>query len=378
MDQDTKKTLWATADKLRSNMDAAEYKHVVLGLIFLKYISDAFQERRNTLAKEFTNPKSDLYIGAGNSADLVMEDRDYYTEEHVFWVPPTARWEAIRSAAKQPDIGKRIDDALIAIEQDNPTLKGVLDKRFGKLQLEPGRLGELIDLISQIGFGSGDKAKDVLGEVYEYFLGQFASAEGKKGGQFYTPGSVVRVLVEESRLEFFKKATDGTVTKEDCEGSLYLHFFFPMLKRIMQVTSGVWETPPVKDGISPQASLGACMPLQRKVLITEEGKLFVCEKDAEGPCLGNVIDGIDYTKVKALLEDLSEFTSKCSTCWVAPICQTCFVQIPRETYRHGRKSTCDKKRTSAEESMMEYFKLLEHKAAYQMVIDLYGDSWVAV
>lgn len=188
----------------------------------------------------------------------------------------------------------------------------------------------------------------------------------------------INAKLEESRLEFFKKATDGTVTKEDCEGSLYLHFFFPMLKRIMQVTSGVWETPPVKDGISPQASLGACMPLQRKVLITEEGKLFVCEKDAEGPCLGNVIDGIDYTKVKALLEDLSEFTSKCSTCWVAPICQTCFVQIPRETYRHGRKSTCDKKRTSAEESMMEYFKLLEHKAAYQMVIDLYGDSWVAV
>ena len=196
MDQEIKKTLWAAADKLRSNMDAAEYKHVVLGLIFLKYISDAFQERRDTLAKEFQNPKSDLYIGAGNQPDLLMEDRDYYTEEHVFWVPPTARWETIRSAAKQPDIGKRIDDALIAIEQENPTLKGILDKRFARTQLDPGRLGELIDLISTIGFGSGDKAKDVLGEVYEYFLGQFASAEGKKGGQFYTPGSVVRVLVE--------------------------------------------------------------------------------------------------------------------------------------------------------------------------------------
>ncbi|MBP1627550.1 MAG: hsdM [Holophagaceae bacterium] len=196
MDAEIKKTLWAAADKLRSNMDAAEYKHVCLGLIFLKYISDAFDERRITLAKEFQNPKSDLYIGEGSGADLLLEDRDYYTEEHVFWVPPTARWEAIRSAAKQPDIGKRIDDALIAIESENPSLKGVLDKRFARTQLEPGRLGELIDLISTIGFGEGAGAKDVLGEVYEYFLGQFASAEGKKGGQFYTPASVVRVLVE--------------------------------------------------------------------------------------------------------------------------------------------------------------------------------------
>ena len=196
MDSDIKKTLWATADKLRSNMDAAEYKHVVLGLIFLKYISDAFQERQDTLRREFQNPKSDLYIGSVKEADLLMEDRDYYTEEHVFWVPAIARWEAIRSAAKQPGIGKRIDDALIAIESENPTLKGVLDKRFARTQLEPGRLGELIDLISTIGFGEGDKAKDVLGEIYEYFLGQFASAEGKKGGQFYTPASVVRVLVE--------------------------------------------------------------------------------------------------------------------------------------------------------------------------------------
>ncbi|HNX37571.1 MAG TPA: class I SAM-dependent DNA methyltransferase [Candidatus Cloacimonadota bacterium] len=196
MDQEIKKTLWAAADKLRNNMDAAEYKHVVLGLIFLKYISDAFEERRGTLAKEFLNPKSDLYIGDANEANLLLEDRDYYTEEHVFWVPANARWEAIRSAAKLPDIGKRIDDALIAIEQENPPLKGVLDKRFARTQFEPGKLGELIDLVSGIGFGAGDKAKDVLGEVYEYFLGQFANAEGKKGGQFYTPASVVKVLVE--------------------------------------------------------------------------------------------------------------------------------------------------------------------------------------
>jgi len=196
MNQDMKKTLWAAADKLRSSMDAAEYKHLVLGLIFLKYISDAFAERRDTLKESFLNPKSDLYVGDANQANVLMEDRDYYTEDHVFWVPASARWEAIRSAAKQPDIGKRVDDALIAIEQENPTLKGVLDKRFARTQLEPGKLGELIDLISSIGFGAKDKAKDTLGEVYEYFLGQFANAEGKKGGQFYTPASVVKVLVE--------------------------------------------------------------------------------------------------------------------------------------------------------------------------------------
>jgi type I restriction enzyme M protein len=196
MNQDMKKTLWAAADKLRSSMDAAEYKHIVLGLIFLKYISDAFDERRAKLAQEFQDPKSDLYIGDAAQGSLLLEDRDYYTEENVFWVPASARWEAIRNHAKQPDIGKRIDDALIAIEQDNPSLKGILDKRFARTQLDPGKLGELIDLISSIGFGSNGEAKDTLGEVYEYFLGQFASAEGKKGGQFYTPGSVVRVLVE--------------------------------------------------------------------------------------------------------------------------------------------------------------------------------------
>lgn len=196
MNQDLKKTLWAAADKLRSNMDAAEYKHVVLGLIFLKYISDAFDERRKVLERGVRDPKSDFYIADAKQADLVMEDRDYYTEEHVFWVPPSARWEVIRGAAKQANIGKRIDEALIAIEAENPSLKGMLDKRFARTQLEPGRLGELIDLISTIGFGQGERAKDLLGEVYEYFLGQFANAEGKKGGQFYTPASVVRVLVE--------------------------------------------------------------------------------------------------------------------------------------------------------------------------------------
>ncbi len=196
MNQDLQKTLWATADKLRSNMDAAEYKHVVLGLIFLKYISDAFGERREFLKAAFADPKNELYIGDKSAYAELLEDRDYYTMANVFWVPESARWEAIRNQAKQPDIGKRIDDALIAIEQDNPRLKGILDKRFARTQLEPGRLGELIDLISSIGFGAGNKAKDVLGQIYEYFLGQFANAEGKKGGQFYTPASVVKVLAE--------------------------------------------------------------------------------------------------------------------------------------------------------------------------------------
>ena len=196
MNLDLHKTLWAAADKLRSNMDAAEYKHIVLGLIFLKYISDAFVERCDALKAGLADPKSDLYIDDKAQAAAALEDRDFYTMANVFWVPEVARWETLRNQAKQPDIGKRIDDALIAIEQDNPSLKGILDKRFARSQLEPGRLGELIDLISSIGFGSKDKAKDTLGEVYEYFLGQFASSEGKKGGQFYTPASVVKLLVE--------------------------------------------------------------------------------------------------------------------------------------------------------------------------------------
>lgn len=198
MNQDLKKTLWAAADKLRSSMDAAEYKHIVLGLIFLKYISDAFDERRNALTEAFADPAGELYLPDPEDRALAFEERDYYTMDNVFWVPAVARWETLRASAKQADIGSRIDSALDAIEADNPRLKGILDKRFGRAQLEPGKLGELIDLISTIGFtgGDGHHAKDLLGEVYEYFLGQFASAEGKKGGQFYTPASVVKVLVE--------------------------------------------------------------------------------------------------------------------------------------------------------------------------------------
>ena len=196
MNQDLKKTLWAAADKLRSSMDAAEYKHIVLGLIFLKYISDAFDERRSQLQAAFANPDHELHLPDAADHAEALEERDYYTMVNTFWVPAQARWEAIRAQAKQADIGVRIDAALEAIEADNKTLKGILDKRFGRTQLEPGKLGELVDLISTIGFGEGHHAKDLLGEVYEYFLGQFASAEGKKGGQFYTPASVVKVLVE--------------------------------------------------------------------------------------------------------------------------------------------------------------------------------------
>lgn len=195
---DIKKTLWSAADKLRANMDAAEYKHIVLGLIFLKYVSDAFNTHRAELEKRFANPQDDYYLDGADDQAIAeeLEDRDYYKEVNVFWVPEAARWEALRNAAKQTDIGKRIDDALAAIEGENPKLKGILDKRYARAQLPDGKLGELVDLISTIGFGeNASQARDVLGQVYEYFLGQFANAEGKKGGQFYTPASIVKTLV---------------------------------------------------------------------------------------------------------------------------------------------------------------------------------------
>jgi len=198
MIDDIKKTLWAAADKLRANMDAAEYKHIVLGLIFLKYISNTFTARREELTRRFADENDEYFLHDSDATMLAdeLEDRDYYKEANVFWVPETARWEALRAAAKQTDIGKRIDDALTAIESENPKLKGILDKRYGRVQLPDGKLGELVDLISTIGFGDDPgKARDVLGQVYEYFLGQFASAEGKKGGQFYTPTSIVKTLV---------------------------------------------------------------------------------------------------------------------------------------------------------------------------------------
>jgi type I restriction enzyme M protein len=178
--------LWLAADKLRSNMDAAEYKHVVLGLIFLKYISDSFEEHH-----------AKLIAGEGEYGGANPEDPDEYRAENIFWVPPAARWTYLQNSAKQPTIGKIVDDAMVAIERDNPRLKGILPKDYARPALDKNRLGELIDLIGTIGMGDKEnRSKDILGRVYEYFLSRFASAEGKKGGQFYTPQSVVRLLVE--------------------------------------------------------------------------------------------------------------------------------------------------------------------------------------
>ena len=173
-------TLWKAADKLRGSMDASEYKHVVLGLIFLKYISDKFETKFNALVEE----------GAG-----FEEDRDEYEAENIFWVPKEARWSFIKDNAKDFKIGQYIDDAMILIEKENPSLKGVLDKRYARPEIDKRRIGELIDLISTIKLHQNGE-KDLLGRVYEYFLGQFASVEGKGGGEFYTPTSVVKTLVD--------------------------------------------------------------------------------------------------------------------------------------------------------------------------------------
>ncbi len=175
--------LWRMADALRGSMDAAEYKHVVLGLIFLKYISDAFEERHAEVLAEW--------------GEEAAEDRDEYIAENIFWVPPEARWRELQSQAHQPTIGRAVDDAMIAIERDNPALKDVLPKDYARPALDKDRLGQVVDMVSNIRVGGAEaRATDVLGNVYEYFLEQFALAEGRKGGEFYTPRSVVRLLVE--------------------------------------------------------------------------------------------------------------------------------------------------------------------------------------
>lgn len=185
-------TLWKAADKLRGSMDASEYKHVVLGLVFLKYIDDAFTERREKLAADLASDGI-----TGDQATDLLESRDEYTAEGVFWVPPEARWEFLQSKAKQPEIGKLIDSAMDAVEVENPSLRGVLPKNFARPNLDVRRLGELVDLIAGLGLGAAEhREKDLLGRVYEYFLGRFASQEGKGGGEFYTPRSVVKLLVE--------------------------------------------------------------------------------------------------------------------------------------------------------------------------------------
>ena len=176
--------LWQMADALRGSMDAAEYKHVCLGLLFLKYISDAFEEQHAKLQAE-----------KAQGAD--PEDPDEYRAHNIFWVPPEARWSHLKAQARQPTVGQLVGDAMAGTERDNPALKGVLPKDYARPALDKPRLGQLIDLISNIRVGDqASRAKDVLGRVYEYFLSQFASAEGKKGGEFYTPRCVVKLLVE--------------------------------------------------------------------------------------------------------------------------------------------------------------------------------------
>ena len=202
------KQLWKSADKLRKNIDAAEYKHVVLGLIFLKYISDAFE-----------NLYEKLKAGEGDYKGADPEDIDEYKAENVFFVPAEARWSFLQSKAKQPNIGKILDDAMDAIEKQNPSLKGVLPKVYSLGNLDATNLGGLVDLIGNVALGDAKaRSADVLGHVFEYFLGQFALAEGKKGGQFYTPRSVVELLVE--MLEPY----NGRVFDPCCgSGGMFVH-----------------------------------------------------------------------------------------------------------------------------------------------------------
>lgn len=195
-DRNLESTLWATADKLRGTLDAAEYKHVVLGLIFLKYISDSFEERHADLDRLSRDKESDLYVKDDAQRERLLEDKDEYAAVNVFWVPPKSRWSELQSNAKKPHIAQVIDGAMDAVERANPRLRGVLPADYARRNVAAERLGELIDLVGSIPLGDKkSKAKDVLGNVYEYFLGKFAAAEGKLGGEFFTATCVVRLLV---------------------------------------------------------------------------------------------------------------------------------------------------------------------------------------
>lgn len=196
--QSLEATLWEAADKLRSKMDAAQYKHIVLGLIFLKFVSDTFEVRRRELEARVDDPNdAEYYMPTPEAKASVLEDRDEYTAKGVFWIPETHRWADLRAAAKQPDIGKRVDTAMDAIERENPSLRGVLPKNYAQRELTPETIAGLIDTFSRQDLAAEEfKDLDVLGRVYEYFLGRFASNEGKKAGEFYTPRSVVGLLVE--------------------------------------------------------------------------------------------------------------------------------------------------------------------------------------
>jgi type I restriction enzyme M protein len=188
--------LWLAADKLRGSMDASEYKHIILGLIFLKYISDKFCERRDWLIQETADANSQYHTKNDKDRNVVLEDRDEYTAGNIFWVPASARWDIIQKDAKKPTIGQVIDNAMDLIERENRSLKGILPKNYAKPEVDKRRLGELIDLISTIDMLNHNEEQDLLGRIYEYFLGKFAAAEGKGGGEFYTPSCVVRTLVE--------------------------------------------------------------------------------------------------------------------------------------------------------------------------------------
>jgi len=210
--QELEKKLWTSANKLLPSLDAAVYKHVVLGMVFLKYVSDAFETRRQELLTMFKDPEADYWLGEDVDEDFLneeLENRDYYTEKNVFWVPPAARWQYVQDnirlsvGAPLPlggefkGAGKLLDDTMELIEKENPKLKRILNKNYAQLQIEQNKLADLLDLIATIPFSHETlKAKDILGHVYEYFLGQFAAAEGKKGGQFYTPKSIVNLIIE--------------------------------------------------------------------------------------------------------------------------------------------------------------------------------------
>jgi type I restriction enzyme M protein len=189
--------LFEAANKLRGSVESAEYKHLVLGLIFLKYISDAFEQRRVQLEAELVDPRSEGYVEDSEARAEILEDRDEYAAENVFWVPEEARWPNLLAAASQPDIARRIDEALAAIERENPGLRNVLPRIFARAPLSAELMGSLLETVAKIGFGKDPReARDILGRTYEYFIKEFARAEGHRGGEFFTPAPVARLLVE--------------------------------------------------------------------------------------------------------------------------------------------------------------------------------------